>query len=182
MYSMWLRTLAIFIFASQAFGQNESISHHHHQTISLPLNYSSSNATEHSHLKHGSAGPTNHNATHITFIEPRKAPTVPTTSTPAATTIHSHSMQASNLSDALRLENVLEVWNLREVAAVWPRASSDISTSCWTAMNQYFIGIQHHKLWATKSEYISIKLKRTKGNVTFIVLWWEIGALFFVFG
>lgn len=58
-----------------------------------------------------------------------------------------------NLTNVLRLENVLEVFNIRDVAKLWEQHATDqITTECANDMHAYLHGLQQHQLWATKSK------------------------------
>lgn len=124
----WLRTIAIAIlFAShQIAGQN--VSHSHSQTTiddSHPL---------------------------ATVALNRTAKNVPTSDLR-----HSigHQSDSVNLTNVLRLENVLEVFDIREVAKLWERGSTDqFTTECASDMHAYLHGLQQRNLWATKSKSI----------------------------
>lgn len=77
-----------------------------------------------------------------------------TTSVPSDSILHSEQHRSTNLNSTLRLENVLEVFNLRDLATLWPNATGKFSSVCTTDMNEYFYGLQQRQIWATKSEYL----------------------------
>lgn len=62
-----------------------------------------------------------------------------------------HSVDVS-LNDTLRLENVLEVFNIRTVSTRWDRTSKQISSECSGVMAQYLSGLKHRSIWAVKSK------------------------------
>lgn len=64
-----------------------------------------------------------------------------------------HGPDSLNLTSVLRLENVLEVFNIRDVAKLWEQHATDqITAECANDMHAYLHGLQQHQLWATKSK------------------------------
>lgn len=134
-----LRTIAIAILlaSQQILSQNVSHSHSQHTLPSL------------SSLGEGGASGVALN---------RTAKNVPSTKQPEHHAEHhttSHASADVNLTNVLRLENVLEVFNIRDVAKLWEQQATDQFTiECANDMRAYLHGLQQRKLWATKSKSI----------------------------
>lgn len=66
-----------------------------------------------------------------------------------------HSEMAStsdNLTSFLRLEDVLRVFDIMELARKWHSIKNEFKPQCRTDMTDYFNGLKQHSIWATKSE------------------------------
>lgn len=135
----WIRTVVIVLFASQIIGQN--VFNSRNQT--LPFTVSNLNSSEYNH----SDSP----PSHITLIERPTTLAVPSVKPVTHRAKEQIHLDNVNLTNALRLENVLEVFDLRKLAALWMTSSNRFTSNCSVDMNAYFHGIQHQKLWATKS-------------------------------
>lgn len=64
---------------------------------------------------------------------------------------HTHS---DNFTKIVRLEDVLVIFDLNELAARWPKIQHDLKSECRHDMTEYLRGLQQHKLWAVKSKLI----------------------------
>lgn len=62
------------------------------------------------------------------------------------------STTAENFTNIIRLENVLVVFDLNELATNWPKIRHELRSNCQHDMNEYFRGLQQHKIWAIKSK------------------------------
>lgn len=58
-----------------------------------------------------------------------------------------------NFTDLLRLEDVLMVFDLKQLANKWPHVKDALQPGCSTQMTNYFRGLQQRNLWAIKSMY-----------------------------
>lgn len=128
-----LRTIAIAILFATAPIRAQNVSHSHSQ-----------------HTNDGSAG----------VALNRTAKNVPSTIQPEHQSEYHHTTDQGpdtlNLTSVLRLENVLEVFNIRDVARLWEQQATDqITTECANDMHAYLHGLQQHQLWATKSKSIA---------------------------
>lgn len=145
MSTFCVRTIALFIlFASQhILGQNVSHSHNQHTLTSL-IDGNSPDAG------HPIAA-----MVHATPSLNRTTKNVPSTKQPEQpeyeTTMHHHP-DSVNLTNVLRLENVLEVFNIRDVAKLWQQSTDQYTPECANDMHAYLHGLQQHKSWATKSK------------------------------
>lgn len=59
---------------------------------------------------------------------------------------------ADNFTNIVRLEDVLVIFDLNEIATNWPKIRHDLRSTCQHDMNEYFRGLQQHKMWAIKSK------------------------------
>lgn len=65
----------------------------------------------------------------------------------------SRELAADNFSSIVRLEDVLVIFDLKEIAASWPKIRHELRSSCQHDMNEYLRGLQQHKMWAIKSKF-----------------------------
>lgn len=135
-----LRTIAIAILIASAPIWAQNVSHSHSQHT-LPSSNDGSAAVAHN----------------------RTAKNVPSTIQPDHQSEYhttQHGSDSLNLTNVLRLENVLEVFNIRDVAKLWEQHATDqITTGCANDMHAYLHGLQQLHLWATKSKsnsYVSL--------------------------
>lgn len=63
-----------------------------------------------------------------------------------------HTVQSENFTNLVRLEDVLMVFDLNELAAKWTKIQHEFKSDCALNMMEYFRGLQQHKLWAIKSK------------------------------
>lgn len=82
-------------------------------------------------------------------------------SVPSIDVNHSHPTRSTaaghnsdNFTDLVRLEDVLTVFDLNELAAKWSTIQHDFQPKCRQDMTEYFRGLQMHNIWATKSKFI----------------------------
>lgn len=61
--------------------------------------------------------------------------------------------RSDNITTFLRLEDVLRVFDLSELAGKWPNINGELNEQCSNDMSEYFHGLRQHNLWATKSKY-----------------------------
>lgn len=93
------------------------------------------------HLKNGSD---------VLSIENKK------TSSPRIIEHHSEITSSSdNLTSFLRLEDVLRVFDIVELAKKWHLIKNEFKPQCRTDMVDYFHGLKQYSIWATKSKYSS---------------------------
>lgn len=59
---------------------------------------------------------------------------------------------SDNLTIFLRLEDVLKVFDIVELARKWHSIKNEFKPLCRTDMTDYFHGLKQHNIWATKSE------------------------------
>lgn len=59
---------------------------------------------------------------------------------------------SDNLTSFLRLEDVLRVFDIVELARKWHSIKNEFKPQCRTDMTDYFHGLKQHSIWATKSE------------------------------
>lgn len=59
---------------------------------------------------------------------------------------------AENFTNMVRLEDVLVIFDLNEIAANWPKIRHDLRSNCQHDMQAYLRGLQQHKMWAIKSK------------------------------
>lgn len=59
---------------------------------------------------------------------------------------------ADNFTNLVRLEDVLVIFDLDEIATNWPKIRHDLRSNCQHDMNEYLRGLQQHKMWAIKSK------------------------------
>lgn len=65
-----------------------------------------------------------------------------------------HQMQTDNFTNLVRLEDVLMVFNLNEVAAKWPVIQHEFKAGCARDIMEYFRGLKQYKMWAIKSKFV----------------------------
>lgn len=125
------RTLLVcVVLAVQIFGESVPASHvDHNQTINDATTVKS-------------------NATHTTAAnDPKPVPLI------ADHPNHVHaSHKLDNFTNLVRLDDVLTVFDLNELAVKWHRVHHEFHSECADDMTRYFRGLQHHKMWATKSK------------------------------
>lgn len=110
------------------------------EKINEPLYLAHVNVTD-EHLKNG---PDN------LSIENKK------TSLPRIIEHHSEIISSSdNLTSFLRLEDVLRVFDIIELAKKWHSIKNEFKLQCKTDMTDYFHGLKQHSIWATKSKCLS---------------------------
>lgn len=88
-------------------------------------------------------------------------------SSPSTTTIRSLHLNNTidvNLNGTLRLENVLEVFNIRTVSSKWDHISEQITPKCSNEMALYLNGLKNQRPWAVKSKF-EIQKKKTERNI-----------------
>lgn len=61
-----------------------------------------------------------------------------------------------NFTNIVRLEDVLVIFDLDGIATNWPTIRHELRSSCQHDMNEYFRGLQQHKMWAIKSKLQSV--------------------------
>lgn len=66
---------------------------------------------------------------------------------------HVISAHSDNFTNLLRLEDVLMVFDIDELAAKWMKIQHEFKTECAQDMTEMFRGLQQHKLWAIKSKF-----------------------------
>lgn len=72
---------------------------------------------------------------------------------------HSEIVSSSdNLTNFLRLEDVLRVFDIVELARKWHSIKNEFKPQCRIDMTDYFHGLKQHSIWATKSECIQITI------------------------
>lgn len=81
---------------------------------------------------------------------------------------------AENFTNLVRLEDVLVIFDLNEIAANWPKVRHDLRSNCQLDMNEYLRGLQQHKMWAIKS-----KLELLMFFVIFLALFIDISPSIF---
>lgn len=59
---------------------------------------------------------------------------------------------AENFTDIVRLEDVLVIFDLKEIATNWSTIRHELRSNCQHDMTEYLRGLQQHKMWAIKSE------------------------------
>lgn len=59
-----------------------------------------------------------------------------------------------NFTNLVRLEDVLMVFDVNQLATKWPKIKHELKSECAQDMTEYFRGLQQHKMWATKSKCI----------------------------
>lgn len=64
---------------------------------------------------------------------------------------HPH-VSTDNFTHIVRLEDVLMVFDVKELAAKWPSVRSEVKSECAHDMTEYFRGLQQHNIWAIKSK------------------------------
>lgn len=57
-----------------------------------------------------------------------------------------------NFTSIVRLQDVLRVFDITELARKWHVIKGDFKSQCTTDMTKYLRGLKHHNLWATKSK------------------------------
>lgn len=62
-------------------------------------------------------------------------------------------VQSDNFTHLVRLEDVLTVFDLNELAAKWSKIQHEFKSKCSHDMTEYFRGLQQHKMWAVKSKF-----------------------------
>lgn len=80
-------------------------------------------------------------------VVPLAAVTNPNQSTTPSTSINSN-----NFTRLIRLEDVLTVFDLNELAYKWPNIKNQFKSNCANDMTEYFQGLRQHKSWAIKSK------------------------------
>ncbi|XP_031635860.1 O-acyltransferase like protein [Contarinia nasturtii] len=65
---------------------------------------------------------------------------------------HHINVQSENFTNLMRLEDVLMVFDLKELAAKWSKIQPEFKSDCAQNMIEYFRGLQQHKLWAIKMD------------------------------
>lgn len=58
-----------------------------------------------------------------------------------------------DLSQALRLKDMLNIFDVQQLAANWHSVRSELGANCSSAMRSYFEGLKGGALWAAKSKY-----------------------------
>lgn len=64
-----------------------------------------------------------------------------------------HGDAVIDLSQALRLKDMLNIFDVQQLAANWNSLRSEISANCSNDMRSYFEGLKGGALWAAKSKY-----------------------------
>lgn len=107
------------------------------EKLNEPLSLARVNVTD-VHLKNGPDDPMRENKK--TFL-------------PRIIEHHSEMNNSSvNLTNFLRLEDVLKVFDIVELARKWHSIKNEFKSLCRTDMTDYFYGLKQHSIWATKSE------------------------------
>jgi len=58
-----------------------------------------------------------------------------------------------NFTKLIRIADVLDVFNIEQIGAIWSTVSQQLGNNCSYDMNTYFKGLQSGTLWAIKSKY-----------------------------
>lgn len=88
---------------------------------------------------------------------------LPSTTETAAAPTASYSLNLNqsidiNLNGTLRLEDVLEVFNIRTVSSKWNHISERITKKCSNDMSVYLNGLKNLNSWAVKSKFFLAKI------------------------
>lgn len=59
---------------------------------------------------------------------------------------------SDNFTQIVRLEDVLMMFDLKELAAKWATVRKQLRLECQQDMTEYFRGLQEHRMWAVKSK------------------------------
>lgn len=59
---------------------------------------------------------------------------------------------SDNFTHIVRLEDVLTVFDVKELAGKWPTVRKQLRSECQQDMTEYFRGLQEHQMWAVKSK------------------------------
>lgn len=139
MFAIDIRTaFMVLLVAVHIFGDSASSHHSHHSNAESAHTSNSTNTTESSSLDvsaHGSK-----------LIQP-----VPLVAD------HPHQVisgQSDNFTQLMRLQDVLMVFDLNELAAKWAKIHHEFKSECAHDMTEYFRGLQQHKMWAIKSKLL----------------------------
>lgn len=62
-------------------------------------------------------------------------------------------VHSDNFTHLVRLEDVLMVFDLNQLAAKWLKIQHEFKSECANDMTEYFRGLQQHKMWAIKSKF-----------------------------
>lgn len=60
--------------------------------------------------------------------------------------------QIDNFTNLVRLADILDIFNIEDVAKVWSQHEHEFNVNCSKHMKEYFRGLQKASLWAVKSE------------------------------
>lgn len=72
--------------------------------------------------------------------------------TSSSTAQHLLNNKYDNATHFLRLEDVLDIFNIEELALNWNNVDHQFHGNCSRDMHEYFYGLRTHKIWAIKSE------------------------------
>jgi hypothetical protein len=64
----------------------------------------------------------------------------------------------SAFNNATRINDLLSVFNIREIGLKWPQIHNRLSSECESDMTEYLDGLSQEVLWALKSEFKIISL------------------------
>ncbi|XP_055326560.1 nose resistant to fluoxetine protein 6 [Sitodiplosis mosellana] len=139
MYGFDIRTaFMVLLVAVHIFGDSVSHQSHHSNATSATHNHHNSSTTERSSSLDVSA----HGSKHIQTV-------------PLVADHPSHQVitgQSDNFTHLVRLQDVLTVFDLNELAAKWSKIQHEFKSKCVHDMTEYFRGLQHHKMWAIKMD------------------------------
>lgn len=154
----WFRTFAITLVLSQQIlaevlikNENNTQSVHHHH-----IDHNNNSSNQHINTN-GDLDLSNQSSksdrTSLTSSTPSSSS--PSSSSPSSSAKHLHinNNQHYNSTKFLRLEDVLDIFNIEELALIWNNVDKEFHENCSRDMHQYFIGLNMHKIWAVKSKY-----------------------------
>lgn len=64
----------------------------------------------------------------------------------------SDDVQFDDFTQIVDLSDILVIFNVKELAAMWPKVQHDVRTECQHDMIEYFRGLAKQKVWAQKSK------------------------------
>lgn len=70
---------------------------------------------------------------------------------PSTSTVY-QDQQHDNFTNLVRLADILDIFNIEDVAKVWSQHEHEFNKNCSKHMKEYFRGLQKASLWAVKSE------------------------------
>lgn len=75
-----------------------------------------------------------------------------------------------NFTDFVRLADVLDIFNLEELARAWHQHESIFNHNCSTHMKEYFRALQKGHLWAVKSKFSQFFIRLIFPGIEYF--WW----------
>lgn len=135
----WCRTFAIILILS-----------HHLLAEVLIKNENDTQSVHNSHHDHSNQQHNNNDSLDSSHASSKSD----RTSLPSSTAHHLHRNNNNNINatNFLRLEDVLDIFNIADLSLKWNNVNHQFHENCSRDMHEYFNGLQMRRIWAAKSE------------------------------